>query len=74
MMAKKTFSMDALVDLMMTKLFLLAEYVCDKTWGREMRPQTVEQVPSKDVKPTIRFSKEDIPRIKIKVVQGELFQ
>ena len=74
MMAKKTFSMDVLVDLMMTKLFLLAEYVCDKTYGCEMQPQTVEPVPSKDVKPTIRFSKEDIPRIKIEVVQGELFQ
>ena len=73
MIAKKTFSMDVLVDLMMTKLFLLAEYVCDKTCGREMRPQTVEPVPTKDVKPTIRFSKEDMPR-KIEVVQGELFQ
>ena len=70
---KKNFSMDALVDLMMTKLFLLAEYVCDKTYGCEMQPQTVEPVPSKDVKPTIRFSKEDIPR-KIEVIQGELFQ
>ncbi len=74
MMAKKTFSMDVLVDLMMTKLFLLAEYVCDKTCGSEMRPQIVDPVPSKDVKPTIHFSKEDIPRIKIEVVQGELFQ
>ena len=73
MMAKKTFSMDVLVDLMMTKLFLLAEYVCDKTYGCEMRPQTVDPVPSKDVKPTIHFSKEDIPR-KIEVIQGELFQ
>ena len=73
MMAKKTFSMDVLVDLMMTKLFLLAEYVCDKTYGCEMQPQTVDPVPSKDVKPTIRFSKEDIPR-KIEVIQGELFQ
>ena len=73
MIAKKNFSMDVLVDLMMTKLFLLAEYVCDKTCGCEMRPQTVEPVPSKDVKPIIRFSKEDIPR-KIEVVQGELFQ
>ena len=72
-MAKKTFSMDVLVDLMMTKLFLLAEYVCDKTYGSEMRPQIVDPVPSKDVKPTIRFSKEDIPR-KIEVIQGELFQ
>ena len=71
---KKNFSMDALVDLMMTKLFLLAEYVCDKTYFRILRPQTIEPVPSKDVKPTIRFSKEDKPRIKVDVVQGELFQ
>ena len=73
MIAKKNFSMDVLVDLMMTKLFLLAEYVCDKTYGSKMRPQIVDPVPSKDVKPTIRFSKEDIPR-KIEVIQGELFQ
>lgn len=33
MIAKKTFSMDALIDLTMTKLFLLAEYVCDKAEG-----------------------------------------
>ena len=59
---KKNFSMDALVDLMMTKLFLLAEYVCDKTCGSEMRPQTVDPVPSKDVIPTIHFSKEDKPQ------------
>ena len=59
METKKTFSMDAMVDLSMTKLFLLAEYVCDKTsfaCGREIllgqafhraerQPQTVEPIP-----------------------------
>ena len=63
--------MDVLIDLSMNKLFLLAEYVCDKTsfvCGRELRPQTVEPVPSKDIVPTIRFSNED------RMVEGELFQ
>ena len=64
--------MDALIDLAMTKLFLLAEYVCDKTAIKrtesEMRPQTVESIPSKDIVPTIRFSNED------RMVEGELFK
>lgn len=71
MIAKKYFSMDVLIDLAMTKLFLLAEYLCDKTspaCGREMRPQTVESIPSKDIMPTIRFSNED------KMVEGDLFK
>lgn len=71
MIAKKYFSMDTLIDLAMTKLFLLAEYVCDKTslaCSREMRPQTAESIPSKDIVPTIRFSNED------KMVEGELFK
>jgi hypothetical protein len=58
MVANKIFSMDVLIDLSMTKLFLLAEYVCDRTsfvCGPEMRPQAVEVVPSKDIVPTIRF-------------------
>lgn len=70
MIAKKTFSMDALIDLTMTKLFLLAEYVCDKTsfaCGREIRPQTVESIPSQGIVPIIRFSNED------KMAEGELF-
>ena len=71
MIAKKTFSMDALIDLAMTKLFLLAEYVCNKTsfaCARKVRPQVVEPIPSKDIAPTIRFSKEE------KMVEGELFK
>lgn len=31
MIANKTFNVDVLIDLLMTKLFLLAEYVCNKT-------------------------------------------
>ena len=71
MEAIKTFSMDALIDLAMTRLFQLAEYVCDRTTfacGRKMRPQTVVPIPSNDIVPTIRFSNED------KMVEGELFQ
>ena len=70
MIAKKCFSMDALIDQSMTKLFLLAEYVCNKTsfvCGRKMRPQTVESIPSNDIVPTIRFSNED------RMIEGELF-
>ena len=87
METKKNFSMDALVDLSMTKLFLLAEYVCDKTsfaCGREIllgqafhraerRPHIVETIPPKDIVSTIRFSKEGKSRLKTKMVEGELF-
>ena len=62
MIAKKYFSMDVLIDLMMTKLFMLAEYVCEKTScarGRNMRPQTVEPIHSNEIMPSIRFSNED---------------
>ncbi len=90
MIAKKYFSMDVLIDLMMTKLFLLAEYVCDKTscaCGHKMLLQTVEPAPSQDIVPTIRFSIEELnankrvnsitskqPQLKIKFVEGELFK
>jgi len=76
MKTKKTFSMDALVELSMTKLFLLAEYVFNKTsfaCGRKVQPQIVEPIPPQDIVPTIRFSKEDKPRLKNKMVEGELF-
>ena len=71
MIAKKTFLMDALIDRTMTKLFLLAEYVCNITsfdYVRKIRPQTVEPIPSKTTVPTIRFSNED------RLVEGELFK
>ncbi len=59
---KKNISMDVLIDLSMTKLFLLAEYVCNNTpfsCGRKLRPQSITSLPSIDVAPTIRFSSED---------------
>ncbi len=64
---KKTISMDVLIDLSMTKLFLLAEYVCNNTpfsCGRKLRPQSITSLPSKDVASTIRFSNEDKNAIK----------
>ena len=88
--------MDVLIDLSMTKLFLLAEYVCNRTpfsCSRNMQPQVTNSIPAKDIVPTIRFSSEDkvaiMPvesdgrissfereqsRLKIKMVEGELFK
>ena len=37
MIANKNISIDALIDLVMAKLFLLAEYVCDKTSFRSVK-------------------------------------
>ena len=69
MIAKKTFSMDALIDLAMTKLFLLAEYVCDKTAVKRVEIKAcINSCEREDVVPTIRFSNED------KMVEGELFK
>ncbi len=87
METKKTFSMDTMVDLSMTKLFLLAEYVCDKTsfvcghkillgqasHRADRRPHIVETIPPKDIVSTIRFSKNDKSRMNNKMVEGELF-
>ena len=90
MIAKKYFSMDVLIDLMMTKLFMLAEYVCDKTscaCGQKMLPQIVEPALSNEIVQTIRFSNEEQttnkrvnsntskqPRLNIKFVEGDLFE
>lgn len=68
MIAKKTFSMDVLVDLSMTKLFLLAEYVYHKTTCKRSDASFSSFGPSKDAMPTIRFSNED------RMVEGELFK
>ena len=65
MIAKTTFSMAALTDLWMTKLFLLAEYVCEKTAIK--RVESNAPIPSNDIAP-IRFSNED------RMVEGELFK
>ena len=69
---KKTISMDMLIDLSMTKLFLLAEYVCNRTpffCGRNMRPQAICSLPYKDIVPTISFSNED--KVAIKPVESD---
>ncbi|MBR1502724.1 MAG: hypothetical protein IJ618_02430 [Prevotella sp.] len=60
--------MDKLIDLGMTKLFLLAEYVCNKIGVAQMESEPVAQPSFKDITTTIRFSKED------KMVEGELFK
>ena len=81
MIANKFFSIDVLIDVAMTKLFLLAEKVCCVTsftcggeplyrasHSVEQRTQVVEPIPSKEIMPTIRFSNED------KMVEGNLFE
>jgi len=57
--------MDKITDLMMTKLFQLAEYVCNRCSSPTSEPAAPQSQP---VTPTIRFSKED------KMVEGELFK
>ena len=68
MVAKKMYSMDNLIDLGMTRLFQLAEYVCSRCGFEEAEPvkPKTEKVESKS--PTIRFSKEE------KMVEGDLFK
>ena len=66
MIAKKTISMN--VDLSMTKLFLLAEKVYNLTADKRNEASVCSPEPSKDVVPTIRFSKED------RMVEGDLFK
>ena len=56
--------MDKLIDLGMTKLFQLAEYVCSKCSLEKVEPAKAQP---QAVTPTIRFSNED------KMVEGELF-
>jgi len=81
MIANKFFSMDALIDLSMTKLFTLAERVCCMTSssdvhstvaspvlsGVKQQTKAIDPIPSKEFVPTIHFSTED------KWVEGELF-
>ena len=57
--------MEKIVDLTMTHLFQLAEYILDKCTFLIKEPAHV--VPH-EVAPTIRFSNED------KIVEGELFK
>lgn len=57
--------MDKLIDLGMTKLFQLAEYVCSKYTFDKCEPAVPQ---SQQAVPTIRFSYED------KMVEGDLFR
>ena len=56
--------MDKLIDFGMTKLFQLAEYVCNKCSLDKSEPAAPQSQP---VPPTIRFSDAD------RMVEGELF-
>ena len=66
MIANKFFSLDALIDVAMTRLFKLAEYVCNRCWFA--RSKTATPSTSHPMAPTIRFSNED------KMVEGNLFE
>ena len=55
--------MDKVIDLAMTKLFQLAEFVCGKC-----SPVRDEPAATQEITPTIRFTDED------KMVEGELFK
>ena len=55
--------MERIVDLIMTRLFQLAEYVCGRCSFLMDEPATPQKVA-----PKIRFSNED------KMVEGELFK
>lgn len=57
--------MDKITDLMMTKLFQLAEYVCNRCSSSTSEPVASQ---SQHVTPTIRFSDAD------RMVEGELFK
>ena len=65
MIANKYFSMDALIDIAMTHLFQLAEFVCNRCSLDKGKPAATE---SQSKVPTIRFSNED------KMVEGNLFE
>lgn len=82
MIANKFFSFDVLIDVAMTKLFMLAEKVCyvtsfacggellyrETSHSVDQQTQFVDSTPSKEIMPTIRFSNED------KMVEGNLFE
>ena len=55
--------MEKVIDLAMTKLFQLAEYVCGKCSSIRDEPAAKQEIT-----PTIRFTDED------KMVEGELFK
>jgi hypothetical protein len=59
---KEGLNMDKVIDLAMTKLFQLAEYVCNRCSFLVGEPAATQEVV-----PTIRFTNED------KMVEGDLF-
>ncbi len=81
MIAKKM-NIDKMIDVAMTKLFQLAEYVCDKfhiasseaavpaspSVSAEVPKMAVAPEVQPNIVPTIRFSQED------KMVEGNLFE
>ena len=60
--------MDKLIDLGMTKLFQLAEYLCSKTCMAQVESEPAFQPPAPKAAYTIRFSDAD------RMVEGELFK
>lgn len=60
--------MDKLIDLGMTKLFQLAEYVCSKNGIVQVEAKPTSQKVQQKGTPTIRFSNED------RMMEGELFK
>ena len=68
-MTAKKMNLDMMVDLIMTRLFQLAEYVCNRFSSKTDEPTAPvpPASPSEEV-PPIRFSHED------RMVEGELFK
>ena len=62
--------MEKLVDFIMTNLFQLAEYVCNKSPFIADKPTMPPSAPApqEELTPTIRFSNEDL------MVEGDLFK
>jgi len=60
--------MDKLIDLGMTKLFQLAEYVCGKIGVAQVESEPAPQPPAPKAPTTIRFSNAD------RMVEGEMFK
>ena len=81
-------NMDRIIDLAMTKLFQLAEYVCSKCSSVVDEPAATQEIVStirftdedkatiKQAKneTSIRFFEREQSRLKIKMVEGELFK
>ena len=70
--------MDKLIVQMMTKLFQVAEYICNMYLFAEYKPTT--EIPQTASIPTIHFTNEDKDVIeceqvkpKVKIAEGELF-